>query len=113
MKAVSTKCWTCPPALPGKGVTLLHHCPTTLRVSLCHAFAKPRGGRRRAASSYWNEGAGGVHETLRELSAGRGRQRFPLSGVRRQGRRGRVGECLSRRPAPAPAFPAVAAHLRL
>src|SRR6266566_8854115 len=47
MKPEFTKCWTCPPALPGKRVTLLHRCPPTLcaRVPLSPS-AQHRTARR-------------------------------------------------------------------
>jgi hypothetical protein len=119
MKAAFTKCWTCPPALAGKRVAVLHRCPTTLclRVLLSHELAEAHCATRlpiwRASSDCWNSGAGGVHEVLCGLSACRARQRFPASCVRREGRRGRVGECFSRWSAPSPTLPAVSSYLRL
>src|SRR5256886_2229749 len=119
MKPEFTKCWTCPPALPGKRVTLLHRCPPTLgaRVPLSPQCAAPHGATRpsisRASSSCWNSGAGGVDEALRDLSVCRACRRFPASCVRRAGRRGRLGECFPRRSKTPATFPAVAAHLRL
>src|SRR4029077_21192096 len=119
MQTEFTKCWTCPPALPGKRVLLLPRCSTMLRarVPLSRLCAEPHCGRRvriwRASSSCWNAGAGGADETLRGLSAFPARQHLPLSCLRPGGTRVPLGECLPRRPAPAPTFPPVASHLCL
>jgi hypothetical protein len=85
MQTEFTKCWICPPTLPGKRVMLLPRCLTTLRarVPLSRPCAEPHCGRRlriwKASSSCWNAGAGGVDETLRGLSAFSAQQRLPLS----------------------------------
>src|SRR5260370_7971566 len=120
MQTEFTKCWTCPPNRPGKRVTVLPRCLPTLRVRVpppAVRFCARAGERRpqiwRASSSCWNAGAGAVNEALRDLSACRACQRFPASCVRREGRRGRVGECLPRRSPPPPTFPPFASHLRL
>src|SRR5215472_92660 len=103
MKAEFTKCWTCPPALPGKPVTLLlllHRCARRPRIW-------------RASSSCWNSGAGAVDEALRDLSACRARQHLRVSSAQQSGRRTRLGECLPGRSAPPPTFSPFASHLRL
>src|SRR5215831_2946896 len=119
MKAEFIKYWTCPPTPPGNGGTLLPRSPNprTLPVPLAHEFAKPYCGREsriwRVSNSCGSGGAGGVHEILRGLSVGRSCQRLPLSGVRREGRRGHVGQCLPRCPAASATLAALAPRLRL
>src|SRR5215472_17589683 len=64
MKVEFTKCWSCPRALPGQGVSLLHRCPSTrsVRVPLPKSHSEPPSGRQlrtlRLSSSCWNAGAG-------------------------------------------------------
>src|ERR1700676_4380105 len=88
MKARFTKCWTCPPALPGKGGTFLRRCPNTLcaRVPLSRPLAEPHCGRQvriwKASSSCWNAGAGLVYDALCGLSAFGARQHLPPRSLR-------------------------------
>src|SRR5215472_18867333 len=94
MKVVSTRCWTCLFALLGRGMRVPAHGPTTpcARVPLPGQCAETYCERRLriwiASSNCWNAGDFEVtdrNEALRDLSARRARQYFPVSCARRAG----------------------------
>src|SRR6516162_9206633 len=122
MKAVFTRCWTCPLALLGKGMTVPARGPTTpcARVPLPGQCAEMYSGKRlriwRASSSCWNAGDFEVtdrNEALRDLSAYRTRQYFPVSYTRRSGARVGLGQRLPRWSAHPTTLRLFASYLRL